>query len=161
MRVLGWLLLGRTDGLRARARRRLRQLIHPGGRHAGVGGMDAGPGAPRPAGASHESGGLPVPDGFVAVVRRDELTEGTLREVFVQGRSVAVALVGGQVYAMDGTCPHAGGPLAEGRLEGTTLSCPMHGWSFDVVTGDCHVNPEDRIRILGVQVVDDVVCVEV
>ncbi len=161
MRVLGWLLHGRTDGLRARGRRRLRQLAHPGARHPGVAGEESTAGAPRPAGASREPGGLPVPDGFVAVVRRDELIEGALREVFVQGCSVALALVDGQVHAMDGTCPHAGGPLAEGRLEGTTLSCPMHGWSFDVVSGDCHVNPEDRIRILGVRVVDDVVCVEV
>mgnify|MGYP002636279375 CR=1 FL=1 len=157
MRVLRWLLIGRTDGLRARARRRLRQVAHPGPR---------GPVAH--ATPAHPAGGVTngaldagrVPAGFEAVLRQRELQEGALREVFVGGRSVALALVDGQVYAMDGTCPHAGGPLAEGLLDGTTLSCPMHGWSFDVVTGECHVNPEDRIRILAVRVVDDVVCVE-
>lgn len=159
MRVLRWLLLGRADGLRARARRRVRRLVHPGP-------GDDGPASPPDPFASPHSvgaddlGGAQVPVGFVAVMRRSELCEGELREAFVRGRSVALALVDGRVHAVDGTCPHAGGPLAEGHLEGTTLSCPMHGWSFDVTTGECHVNPEDRIRILGVEFVGDVVCVE-
>ncbi len=157
MRVLRWLLLGRSEGLRARARQRIRQLLHPGSRASSEHGeptfegvRSAAPGATR----------VEAPEGFVAVARLDELGEGSLREVFVDGRSVALALVDGTVHALDGTCPHAGGPLAEGRLDGSTLSCPMHGWSFDVVTGDCHVNALDRIRILGVRLVGDVVCVE-
>ncbi len=157
MRVLRWLVSGRADGLRARARAKARQWLHPGARGASP---EAARGpfaaAAPPAGAGRA---VEAPDGFVAVVRRDELAEGELREVFVGGRSVAVALVDGVVHAVDGTCPHAGGPLAEGRLDGTTLSCPMHGWSFDVASGECHVNPEDRIRILDVQLVGDVVCV--
>ncbi|MFH1469161.1 MAG: Rieske 2Fe-2S domain-containing protein, partial [Pseudomonadota bacterium] len=100
-----------------------------------------------------------VPEGFTRAVRRTELVPGQLREVLVNGRPVAVALVGETVHAVEGTCPHAGGPLAEGILDGTTLTCPMHGWSFDIVTGSCHVNPEDRIGILRVLVVEGVVYV--
>jgi nitrite reductase (NADH) small subunit len=155
MGVFRWILLGRSDGLRARARRGLRQWIHPGRQATG----EAEPSTPRRH-AGSPLGNPEVPEGFVAVVRRQELEAGALREVFVDGRPVALALIGDRVYALEGTCPHAGGPLAEGRLVGTTLSCPMHGWSFDVVTGECHVNPEDRIGILAVRIVGDVVCVQ-
>jgi nitrite reductase/ring-hydroxylating ferredoxin subunit len=77
----------------------------------------------------------------------------------LNSRPVVLALVGSEVHAVEGTCPHAGGPLAEGFLDGTTLTCPMHVGSFDIVTGSCHVNPEDRIGILRVQVVGGVVYV--
>jgi nitrite reductase (NADH) small subunit len=86
-----------------------------------------------------------------------DLAQGRPCEVMVAGRPVVLALVGDTVHAVVGTCPHAGGPLAEGTLVGTTLTCPMHGWSFDLVTGSCHVNPEDRIGILRVHVADGVV----
>ena len=43
--------------------------------------------------------------------------------------------VDGQISAIDGICPHQGGPLAEGQLEGTLVTCPWHGWQFDVRTG--------------------------
>lgn len=158
MGVFRRILLGRSDGLRARARRRIRQALHPGRRAAGEPVTSAQ--APGRAAGAPPLAKPQVPEGFVAVVRLQELEPGGLREVFVDGRPVALALIEGQVHAFDGTCPHAGGPLAEGRLTGSTLSCPMHGWSFDVVTGECHVNPEDRISILAVRVVDDVVCVQ-
>jgi nitrite reductase (NADH) small subunit len=156
MGPLRWLLLGRSDGLRARVRRRIRQRLHPG---AAVAGAVPAPGSRAPTGTPLGLGDVEVPAGFVAVARLGDLEDGTVREVLVKGQPVALARVGGRVHAMDGVCPHAGGPLAEGLLEGTTLRCPMHGWTFDVVTGDCHVNPEDRIRILELRVVQDVVCV--
>jgi nitrite reductase (NADH) small subunit len=156
MGVLRWILLGRRDGLRARVRRRLWQRIHPG---RGVRPPD--PSAARAQEPASVPGGVVPPPGYVAVLPLSELSEGGLREVLVGSRSVALAMVGGEVHAMDGTCPHAGGPLAEGELDGTTLRCPLHGWTFDIVTGACHVNPEDRITILEVRVVGDVVCVEV
>ncbi len=101
-----------------------------------------------------------MPAGFRPVLRFDELVEGTLSEVLVDGRSVALARVGDQVYGLHGSCPHAGGPLAEGILEGTTLTCPQHGWSFDVTTGACLVNPEDAAATVPVRVVGGVVCIQ-
>jgi nitrite reductase (NADH) small subunit len=41
-----------------------------------------------------------------------------------------------QVFAVQAGCPHRGGPLADGLLGGSTLICPLHGWKFDVSTGD-------------------------
>ncbi len=53
------------------------------------------------------------------------------------GPAVAVFSVDGTPYAIGGTCPHRAGPLGEGRLEGTVVTCPWHGWRFDVTTGRC------------------------
>ena len=48
---------------------------------------------------------------------------------------VAVANVAGEFHVIDGLCPHQGGPLGTGTLCGTVLTCPWHGWQFDVTTG--------------------------
>jgi PAS domain S-box-containing protein len=55
--------------------------------------------------------------------------------VDVGGQSVAVFSVGGELCAIDNTCPHQGGPLGEGTLEGDVVTCPWHGWSYSVRTG--------------------------
>jgi nitrite reductase/ring-hydroxylating ferredoxin subunit len=73
--------------------------------------------------------------GFVKMATLDELSPGTAREVEHEGRIYALFNVGGVISAIDGVCPHQGGPLAEGKLEGTTVACPWHGWRFDVQTG--------------------------
>lgn len=56
-------------------------------------------------------------------------------------RLAALFNVDGEIFALDNVCPHAGGPLGEGSLEGTIVTCPWHGWSFDVKTGECQNNP--------------------
>jgi len=51
------------------------------------------------------------------------------------GRAVAVCNVAGALYAIDGVCPHSGGPLGDGALDGPILTCPFHAWEFDCRTG--------------------------
>lgn len=53
----------------------------------------------------------------------------------VSGTDVALFMCRGQVVATQGQCPHAEGPLHEGEVEGSVLTCPWHGWSFDLETG--------------------------
>lgn len=77
----------------------------------------------------------------VCVARLDELPAGQLKSVEVNGTSVVLARVGDQVYAFEATCTHQGGPLGEGKLSGTRLTCPWHGWMFDVRTGECLMPP--------------------
>ena len=48
---------------------------------------------------------------------------------------LAIYNVDGALYALDGVCPHQGGPLGNGRLEQCIVTCPWHGWQFDVRTG--------------------------
>ena len=79
-----------------------------------------------------------------AVARCDEVPPGTVREVVVGDAIVAIANVAGDLHAFDGMCAHQGGPLAEGALEGCVLTCPWHGWQYDVTTGAQLLS--DRVR---------------
>ena len=64
-----------------------------------------------------------------------EIPPGEGREFVVGGKIVALFNVDGTFHAMDGICPHAGGPLANGDLNGNVVTCPWHGWQFDVSSG--------------------------
>ena len=112
---------GRDDGWRARSRRAMRRSAPP----------------PEPTGPVAPA----LPEGFTDVLGSDEIADGEVVEVFVDGDPVAVCRVGGQLHALSGICPHAQGPLGDGLLDGTTLTCPVHGWSFDVRDGACQVDP--------------------
>jgi len=73
---------------------------------------------------------------FVAVCKIDDLPPGEVRQFKVNGREIALARVStGDCYAVDGRCTHLRGPLGEGTLDGTTLTCPWHGSQFDVTSG--------------------------
>ena len=61
----------------------------------------------------------------------------------MDGRVLAVFNVEGTYYALDGICPHQGGPLGKGQLNGCVVTCPWHGWQFNVATGQQQIN--DRI----------------
>lgn len=74
-------------------------------------------------------------DGFVFAAREEDVAEGAGTAVEVGGHACALFRVGGRVQAIDGLCPHAGGPLAEGTLSGGVVTCPWHGWTFDACSG--------------------------
>lgn len=76
----------------------------------------------------------------VKAARIDEIPPGTGKELTLSGRIVALYNVGGEFHALDGICPHAGGPLGKGMLQGTVVTCPWHGWQFDVTTGQHCLN---------------------
>jgi len=59
---------------------------------------------------------------------------------------VAVFNVEGSYYAIDNTCLHRGGPLGEGELEGEVVTCPWHGWEYNVKTGACINNPSVCVK---------------
>ncbi len=69
-----------------------------------------------------------------------ELPPGASAEVVAEGRIFAVYNVEGRIYVLDGICPHAGGPLGKGQLKGNIVTCPWHGWQFDVATGQHCLN---------------------
>ncbi len=71
-----------------------------------------------------------------------ELPAGTIREFQIEGRAVALANVDGQIYAINNTCLHRGGPLGQGTLEGKVVTCPWHGWQFDATNGKVLENPK-------------------
>jgi len=69
---------------------------------------------------------------FVPVLAADQLPEGSAREVEIDGRIIALFHVDGLISAIDGLCPHQGGPLADGPIEGGLVYCPWHRWGFDI-----------------------------
>lgn len=94
---------------------------------------------------------------WIAIARVDECPPGTSIERVASDRMVALANVDGRLHAIDGLCPHQGGPLGTGRLCGTVLTCPWHGWQFDVVTGQHQISPTVRQQIFDVRERDGVI----
>lgn len=78
---------------------------------------------------------------LIRIASVNEIPPGTGRELVAAGRIVALYNVEGQFYALDGICPHAGGPLGKGVITGSVVTCPWHGWQFDVTTGRHCLNP--------------------
>ena len=72
---------------------------------------------------------------FTEVAEMEELKSGTMRVVIVAGREILLARVGDKCYAVDNLCPHMKGDLSQGKLEGTVITCPLHGSQFDISNG--------------------------
>jgi nitrite reductase (NADH) small subunit len=68
------------------------------------------------------------------------------------GREIALFNVDGKIYALDNSCPHMGGPLGEGELKGCIVTCPWHGWQFDVKTGACLNMPGDDSTSIPIEI---------
>lgn len=99
--------------------------------------------------------------GFLRAAKTSEIPAGTIREVQVNGKAVAVANVDGKFHAINNTCLHRGGPLGEGMLEGQIVTCPWHGWEYDVTTGKVAQNPTVGVMSHPVEVRGDEVFVDV
>ena len=72
---------------------------------------------------------------FVKVAEQDEIAGNAGKLIEVQGRQIALLREGDTYYALDNTCTHRGGPLAEGTIEQGEVVCPWHGAHFDLGTG--------------------------
>jgi nitrite reductase/ring-hydroxylating ferredoxin subunit len=82
----------------------------------------------------------------VKVGSANELKPGECKTVEVEGTPVAVYNVGGRYYATHNTCPHRGGPLGEGSLEGDVVTCPWHGFRYNVTNGQC-LGPNPALKV--------------
>ena len=96
---------------------------------------------------------------FVEVAKAHDIPPGSSRIVVVAGHPVAVFHAGGGFYALENVCLHRGGPVGEGHLEDLIVTCPWHGWQYDVRTGENVLNPMARIRTFRVKVEGDAVLV--
>jgi nitrite reductase/ring-hydroxylating ferredoxin subunit len=98
---------------------------------------------------------------FVKVARKEEIPPGNGKTVDVAGVPVAIFNVGGMFHATHDTCLHQQGPLGEGTLDGNNVTCPLHGWEYDVTSGQCLTNPSVRVQKFEVKVEGDDVFVQV
>ena len=94
------------------------------------------------------------------VAQRADVPPGTAREVMAGDQVLALFNVEGTFHALDGVCPHAGGPLGAGALRGSVITCPWHGWQFDVASGQNCLNPRICHTTFAVRVEGENVVVE-
>jgi nitrite reductase (NADH) small subunit/3-phenylpropionate/trans-cinnamate dioxygenase ferredoxin subunit len=91
---------------------------------------------------------------FVTVGRVDDFPPGQGRMVVVSGRHVALFRLGDEFFALDNMCLHRGGPLCEGPIDRGVVTCPWHGWSYEIKTGTMVQDPrvgvsKHDVRLLG------------
>jgi nitrite reductase/ring-hydroxylating ferredoxin subunit len=94
---------------------------------------------------------MPASD-WIPVATIADCPPGTSIERVAADRMIAIANVNGTFHAIDGLCPHQGGPLGTGSLCDTTLTCPWHGWQFDVVTGRHRISATVRQQVHEIRV---------
>ena len=97
----------------------------------------------------------------VRVANEDQIPEDTGLAVQAGGRTIALFRVEGRCFAIANACPHRGGPLAEGDLEGHVVHCPWHGWAWDVRTGTNARQPGSTVECFPVSVQDGEVFVDI
>lgn len=74
---------------------------------------------------------------YKKVITKSEIQPGKGKVITVDEKEIAVFNVNGAFYAIENTCLHQGGPLGDGDLSGSSVSCPWHGWEYDVTNGQC------------------------
>ncbi len=94
-------------------------------------------------------------------VKLSEIVPGAGKLVTANGKPIALFNIDGSFHAIDNACPHRQGPLFRGRIEGSSVRCPMHGWLFDLRTGACVNQPQHKVGCYPVRVENDQCVIEV
>lgn len=98
---------------------------------------------------------------FRPALKCSDIPEGSGKRAVVKGERIALFRIQGIFYAINDTCPHREGPLSEGHLNGAVVACPWHGWTFDLHTGICRMNPNFKVRVYPVKVVKNQVHIQI
>ncbi len=88
---------------------------------------------------------------WTGVAKSVAVAEGSAIEVVIEGNILAIFRDGGQLFAIDGMCAHQGGPLAEGTIAGGCVTCPWHGWQYELKTGIQTINRQPLQRVYPVR----------
>jgi nitrite reductase/ring-hydroxylating ferredoxin subunit len=89
---------------------------------------------------------------FVRVAAAEDVKPGQGIVAEANGKTLAVFNVDGTIHAINNTCCHREGPLGEGELVGDIVTCPWHGWRFNVTTGACMNNPSAQVEAYEVKI---------
>ena len=100
-----------------------------------------------------------MPD-WKPIASANDCPPGSGLELVVGDRIVALFNVDGSFHALDGVCSHQGGPLGKGDLSNCIVTCPWHGWQYDVRTGASEVNRSVQQETLPTKVVDGQVFIQ-
>jgi len=96
---------------------------------------------------------------FVVVGRVSAFAPGGAAMVTVSGRHVALFRLGDQFFALDNMCLHRGGPLCEGPIDNEVVTCPWHGWSYQIRTGTMVQDPRVGVSKHDVQIAGDEIAI--
>jgi len=88
----------------------------------------------------------------IPVGKRSSLPADSVMEVMIGEQPYAICNSGGAITALNGICPHQGGPLGQGQLYEGLIVCPYHGWEFDCRTGECAIDPAKRVETYEVTI---------
>jgi nitrite reductase (NADH) small subunit len=94
------------------------------------------------------------------VAQLSQLPADSVTEVTVGDAFYAICNVAGRVTALDGTCPHRGGPLGQGAIHGGYVMCPWHAWQWDCATGANDFDPTKQVSTFEVRVAGDDILIE-
>ena len=89
---------------------------------------------------------------YTNVAKVEDIKPGKCRVVVVNEKEFALFNVGGKFYAIDNLCRHEGGPVGDGDLDDTVVTCPLHGWDYDVTNGENHTEPDLPVKAFEVTV---------
>jgi len=98
---------------------------------------------------------------FVKVAKTSELEQGRGTIVDIEGNSIALFVIEGNYYAIKNVCPHAEGPVGEGDLDEKVVTCPWHGWEFDVTSGVSQMSPDMKVQTYPTKVEGDDILVDI
>jgi nitrite reductase/ring-hydroxylating ferredoxin subunit len=96
----------------------------------------------------------------VKIAALPDLPPGRMKLLALAGTVVAVFNIDGRFYAIRNRCPHEGGPVASGPLNGTLITCPRHGWQFDLATGQSTNRGAFSVKTYPVAVKDGAIYLE-
>jgi nitrite reductase (NADH) small subunit len=98
---------------------------------------------------------------FVEVCDEADIPPGTGKMFEIGRDEIGVFNIAGKFYAIDNMCPHEGGPMSEGMVAGTVVTCPLHGWRTDVTTGESLELPGVKVNTFEVKVENGKVYIKV
>ena len=89
---------------------------------------------------------------FIKVASKNEIQSGRGKVVDLNGKEIAVLNDNGKFFAIENTCAHMGGPLGEGNCSKETVTCPWHGWTYNLKTGKNTFNEEIKLNVYEVKI---------
>lgn len=95
------------------------------------------------------------------VCHQDQIKEGGVKALKILARNVAVFRLNGGLYGLEADCKHMRASIANGKIDGTIITCPAHGWRYDITTGECLNEPWAKLKTYPVDVVDGIIYIEV
>lgn len=97
---------------------------------------------------------------FVKVGSIAALPPGSVMEVILGDDTYAICNPDGTLHALDGICPHAGGPIGQGTLQDNIVTCPWHEWAYDCRTGENDFDPSIKLATFTVKVEGDDILID-